>query len=96
VAEAIAGGTLPLDVLRNGAATTRALLPGARSPAPIDPAPKPAPVAPAESIGEAEELLDDLLIALLELPGDAWPDLAAALPDEVFERLDRWLEARLA
>jgi hypothetical protein len=37
-------------------------------------------------------LLDDLLIALLDLPGDAWPDLAAALPDELFKRLDRWMD----
>jgi hypothetical protein len=35
VAEAIATGTLTLDALRNGAATTRAFLPGAISPAPI-------------------------------------------------------------
>jgi hypothetical protein len=36
------------------------------------------------------------LVALLDLPGDAWPDLAAALPDEVFERIDKSLEARLS
>jgi hypothetical protein len=29
-------------------------------------------------------LLDDFLIALLDLPGDAWPDLVAALPEGDF------------
>jgi hypothetical protein len=42
------------------------------------------------------ELLDDFLIALLELPGAAWPNLAVALPDEVFDRVDRYLEGWLA
>jgi hypothetical protein len=51
----------------------------------------PPHVAPAERPDEAAELLDDFLIALLELPGDAWPDLAAALPDELYDRIDRWL-----
>jgi len=41
-------------------------------------------------------LLDDFLIALLDLPGDTWPDLAAALPNELFDRIDRYLEARLS
>ena len=36
VAEAIAAGMLTVDALRNGAATTRALLPGGNSPAPVD------------------------------------------------------------
>ena len=36
-----------------------------------------------------------LLLALLDLPGDVWPDLAAALPEEVFDRIDRYMEARL-
>jgi len=35
VAEAIADGTLTLDSLRNGAAATRALLPGGNSSAPV-------------------------------------------------------------
>jgi hypothetical protein len=91
---AVAAGTLSLDQIRNGAAAACTLLPGAVSPAPIDAAPKPAPVAPAESPDEAAELLDDFLLALLDLPGDAWPDLAAALPDEVFGRIDRWMEVR--
>jgi hypothetical protein len=56
---------------------------------------KPAPVAPAESPDEAGDLLDDFLIALLDLPGDAWPDLAAALPDDLYDRIDRYLKACL-
>ena len=34
-------------------------------------------MTPAETFGEAEDLLDDPLIALLDLPGNGWPDLAA-------------------
>jgi hypothetical protein len=41
-------------------------------------------------------LLDDFLIALLDSPGDTWPDIAAALPEELFDRIDRYLEARLS
>jgi hypothetical protein len=103
VAEAIAIGTLTLDQIRNGVVTTRALLPGAISSAPIHPAHKPAPVAPAGRAGEAEELLDDFLLALLELPGWSdsaaavlWSDVAVALPDELFDRLDRYIAKRLA
>ena len=53
-------------------------------------------VASAERPDEAADLLDDFLIALLDLPGDAWPDIAAALPDEVFDRIGRWMESWLA
>ena len=95
VAEAIAAGTLTLDALRNGAVTTRALLPEAVSPAPVSEPQKPL-AAPAERPDEAAELLDDFLTALLDLPGDAWPDIAAALPDEVFDRIGRWMESWLA
>jgi hypothetical protein len=85
VAEAIATGTLSLDALRNGAAATRALVAAAISPVPI-PAPEaPAAVALAGGADETAELLDDLLIALLELPGHTWPDLVAALPNELFD-----------
>jgi len=94
VAEAVAGGTLTLNSLRSGATTTRGLLLEAVSPPPIDPARKLAPVAPVESPDEAADLLDDFLIALLDLPGDTWPDIAAALPDEIFDRIDRWMEVR--
>jgi hypothetical protein len=96
VAEAIASGTLTLDALRNGAAATRALLPMAISPAAIPEAQDAAPAASADSAEEAAELLDDLLMAVFDLPGDTWPDLAAALPDELFDRIDRYLEAWLS
>jgi len=93
---AVAAGVLSLDQIRNGAPAACTLLPPGISPAPVDPARKPAPVAPAESVGEVEELLDDLLIALLDLPGNAWPDLVARPPDELFDRIDRCMEARVA
>jgi hypothetical protein len=43
-------------------------------------------VAPAGGIDEVAELLDDVLVALLDLPGGGWPHLAVVLPDELFER----------
>lgn len=92
VGEAIAIGMLTLDALKDGAAATRALLPGAISPPPISPVEKPVPVAPAECPDEAAELLDDFLIALLDLPGDAWSDIAVAIPDELYDRIVRWFE----
>jgi hypothetical protein len=55
---------------------------------------------PAERSDEAGELLDDFMIALLDLPGWSdpeswlWNDVAAALPDELFDRIDRWMEDR--
>ena len=62
VAEAITCGLLSLDQIRNGAAATRALLPGAISPAPITP-PHPvhsaAPVAPPERCDDAADRLDE-------------------------------------
>jgi hypothetical protein len=36
------------------------------------------------------------LVALLELPGDGWPDLVAALPNEIYSRIDRYLETLLS
>jgi hypothetical protein len=96
VAEATAAGTLTVDALRNGYAATRALARAAVSPCADDEAEKPALVAPAETADEAGELLDELLIALLELPGDGWSDIAVALPDELFDRIDRYLEACLS
>ena len=69
-----------------------------------DPVDAPLPVPPAAP-GEAEELLGDLLRALLDLPSlsnaddpkdSRWGDIAAKLPDELFERLDRWMETRSA
>jgi hypothetical protein len=61
------------------------------------PADSPQQTHPAvpEALSYVEELLDDLLGALLDLPGDGWSDLAAAFPDELFDRLDRYIESRL-
>jgi hypothetical protein len=61
VSEAIASGMLTVEALRNGAAATRALAPGAISPAPISEHEKPALVASGESPDEGAELLDELL-----------------------------------
>jgi hypothetical protein len=44
----------------------------------------------------AEELLYDVLRSLLSLPEVAWLRAVGKLPAALFERLDRWLEARLA
>jgi hypothetical protein len=68
-------------------------LPGGISSVPVSEHQDAAFIASADSADEAAELLDDFLIALLELPGDAWPDLMVALPDELFNRIDRHIEA---
>ena len=47
-------------------------------------------MAPAERSEEGEHLLDDLLVVLFALPDDAWSALAAAVPDELAERIDRY------
>jgi hypothetical protein len=93
---AVAAGTLTVDHIRSSDPAACTLLPGAISPAPISEPQKAAAVEPAERPDEAGELLDDFLIALLELPGAAWPNLAVALPDEVFDRIDQYLEARMS
>jgi hypothetical protein len=41
-------------------------------------------------------LVNDLASALRALPEIAWLRAVGKLPDALFERLDRWLEARLA
>jgi hypothetical protein len=87
---------LSLEALRTTAATTRALPPGAILPAPISEPQKPGPVALAEHSDETAELLDDFLIALLDLPGDGWSGIAVALPDEIYDRIGRYLEERLS
>jgi hypothetical protein len=93
---AVAAGVLTVAEIRSRAAAACTLLPGGISPAPVSLAPKPVLVASAERPDEPAELLDEFLIALLGLPGDAWPDLAVTLPDELYDRIDRWLEARLS
>ena len=68
------------------------LLTGVISPAPVPEVAKPGPPVSAERLEEAAELLDDLLLGLFDLPGDAWPDLAAALPDQLYDRIDQYIE----
>jgi hypothetical protein len=92
VAEAIAGGTLTLDALRNSPPAKRALLPGAILPVPLSEPQKPAPIAPAQRPGVADELLS----ALLAVPSaEGWHALAAAMSQGLFDRLKRWHAARL-
>jgi hypothetical protein len=63
---------------------------------PVSEPQKPTHVPPTDSPDEAVELLDDLLVALLvDLP-DMWDDFAAGLPDELYEWIDKYLEARLS
>ena len=93
---AVASGILTVADVRNGAAVTCTLPPRGISPAAISLAQKAAPVPPAASSDGANELLDDFLFTLLDSPGDTWPDIAAALPEELFDRIDRYLEARLS
>jgi hypothetical protein len=87
---------LTIADLRDGAAAACTLLPNSISPSPISPVEKPAFLFPAERPVEAAELLDDFLIALLELPGDGWSHIAVALPDKLYDRIDRYLEAGLS
>jgi hypothetical protein len=95
VAAALADGTLTADALRNSATTARALALGLDSPAPRFPDENPA-AAPAASPSEADELLEDICSTLLlEDEAQRWGALAELLGDELFERLDSWLEARL-
>ena len=61
-------------------------------------------VTTAESFGEAEELLEELLAALLEAPNplneadehdSLWTLVAGELSGEFYDRLDGWVEKRL-
>ena len=92
---AVAAGMLTVADINNGATAACTLLPGGISPVPILLAQKPAPGSQAARPDDTSELLDDFLLALFDLPGDAWPDLAAALPDELYDRIDRYIEKRL-
>jgi hypothetical protein len=71
------------------------LLTGVISPAPILEVAEPGPLVQVTSPEEAADLLDNFLIALLDLSGDewdAWMDVAAALPDELYDRIDHYIE----
>jgi hypothetical protein len=98
----VATGTLRVADIRNGDLAACTLLPGGNSPASVSEPLTLAVVEHAERSDEAAELLDDLLIALLDLPGWSdtapalWTDVALALPNELFERIDQYLEARLS
>jgi hypothetical protein len=95
VADAISGGMLTVELLRGTASGTRALLPGVISPVPVSERRKPAsaPEAPAERLDEDADLL---LYALLAVQSEGWHALAAAMSDELFDRLKRWHAPRLA
>ena len=108
MAWALATGTLTIPDLRNASSTTRALGGMRKIPPetplmvsePPDPvsgclsaaAGPPAPVEPPGSPGEAAELLDDLLLALFGLPKEDWAAVNAALPDELTDRISRFLD----
>jgi hypothetical protein len=93
---ALSAGVLTVDHIRSSDPAAGTLLPGAVSPAAISEPQDAASAASADSAEDVAELLDDFLIAMLNLPGDAWPDLAAALPDEIYDRIDQYLETRLS
>jgi hypothetical protein len=63
---AVARGALTVDHIRSGDPAACTLLPGAISPEPISAPEKRAPVSPAASPEETQNLLDDFLIATLE------------------------------
>ena len=94
---AIAAGRLTISDIRNGipngdgAACT--LPPESISAASVPEHQSPVPDA-VQGADDAADLLDDFLIALLDQLGPGWSDLLAALPYELFDRIDRWLEVR--
>lgn len=55
-----------------------------------------ADIEPAERADEADDLFDDFLISLLELPGNDPSDIAVALLHELYDRIDRYLESLLS
>ena len=90
----IAGGRLTVAQIRNGAAC--ALATAAASSTQGSPIDDPAPIAPAERPGEAEALLRETCCTCYSVcGGGAWPavaaTVAAAVPDELAERLSRYL-----
>jgi hypothetical protein len=73
----------------------RALPAGAISPAVICEPQDAPPAASADSAEDDAELLADLVIALVDLPGDAYADIMTAIPDPLYHRLDRYMEQLL-
>src|SRR5215831_8336200 len=91
--QAIASGVLTVADIKNGAAAACTLLPAGISPLQVSPAAKPSPAASAtdEEAEAAAQLFDDFLVfALCE--SDLWDVVAPALPDELFERIDRRIQ----
>jgi hypothetical protein len=80
----VAAGVLTVADIRNDDPAACTLLPDDILPAPLS------------EHREAEDLLNDLATALRALPEVAWLRAVGKLPDALFERLDGWLEARLA
>ena len=71
---AVASGALTIDHIRNADPAACMLVPDDISSAPAPLGQKTAPQAASEERGLTAGLLDNLLIALFELPGDAYPD----------------------
>jgi len=61
---------------------------------PISEAEDEVEVAVAISEADAGGLLDDLLIALLEMPQPISDAVTARLPDQLFDRLLTWIDSR--
>jgi hypothetical protein len=94
---AVSAGVLTVDHIRSSDPAACTLLPGAVSPSAIPRSQDAAPVASADSADEAAaELFHDLLVTLLADLPDVWSDLAAALPEALFDRVDHYLEAWLS
>src|SRR5262249_24934832 len=75
-------GRLPLAQIRNGLPATRTLATAEKKAFPVPEA------------GESDErLLDDLLIAMLELPLEVWQAIWNGLPDELADRMMAYMEA---
>jgi hypothetical protein len=53
------------------------------------------PAASADGAEDVAELLADLVTALVDLPGDAYVDIMTAIPDPLYDRIDRYIEERL-
>jgi hypothetical protein len=79
---AVAAGVVTVDHIRNGVPAACTLLPDAILPARLS------------EHRESEDLLSDFASALRVLPEVAWLRAVGKLPDALFKRLDRWLEAR--
>ena len=89
---AVAAGALTVDHIRNSDPAACTLLPGGISSVQASEAQDTAPASSAGSADEASELLDDLLATLLiDLP-NMWDDLAAGIPDELYDRIGQYIE----